>query len=227
MTTLEDKEQNLFNATDTLAQFYDEIESFLDILYSNMERAGYAAKGERLRSGTSTPHNLTRRLLATATVFYIKGIGEAEEEDEDESEEEGDGGAATVAKAEVPITPDLRIPFVRVRLFDPNTIPSVRTLSAPTLAIGCVGQMSFVDKRTGEPAQPDAPALSVSNLANIRVPRPGKHGDPVTVNCWRPARMKKFNMVGKLIGFQIRPLLELDSQEKIRELSQQLVRLCE
>ena len=46
MNTLEHREQNLFNATETMTQFYDEIESFLSILYSNMERAGFAVKNE-------------------------------------------------------------------------------------------------------------------------------------------------------------------------------------
>ncbi len=91
MTTIDEKERNLFNATETLGQFYDEIESFLDILYSNMRRAGFSAKGERLRSGTITVKNLSRRLLATATSIYFQGVGDEEEnveDDELEGEEE-------------------------------------------------------------------------------------------------------------------------------------------
>ena len=60
MASIDDKEQNLFNATETLAQFYDEIESFLSILFSQMERAGFYTKAERLRSGTFTVNNLSR-----------------------------------------------------------------------------------------------------------------------------------------------------------------------
>jgi hypothetical protein len=226
MATLEDRQQNLFNATETLAQFYDEIETFLDILYSHMEREGYAAKGERLRSGTATPHNLTRRLLATATVFYIKGISEVDDDDEDDTEEEDGGSTSTLAKTEISIGSDLRLPFVRVALFEPNTIPSVRTLTAPMLSIGCVGEMCFIDKRTGEPVQPDVPALAVSNLANIRLPRIGKQGDAVYTNCWRPSRMKKYKLMGKLVDCQSQPLLEIDSQEKVKGLAQRLVSFC-
>ena len=75
MFSIEEREQNLFNATDTMAQCYDEIETFLIILFGHMERAGYATKSERLRSGTVTMRNLTRRLLATAMVVYVKGVG--------------------------------------------------------------------------------------------------------------------------------------------------------
>ena len=39
MLNIEEREQNLFNATDTIAQFYDEIETFLAILFGHMERA--------------------------------------------------------------------------------------------------------------------------------------------------------------------------------------------
>ena len=39
MKSIEEREKNLFNATDTIAQFYDEIESFLDILFGKMGRA--------------------------------------------------------------------------------------------------------------------------------------------------------------------------------------------
>ena len=87
MKSLEQREQNLFNATETMAQFYDEIESFLSILYSSMEREGFAVKTERLRSGTFTVKNLTRRLLATASVMYIKGSAKLADIDEEEEDE--------------------------------------------------------------------------------------------------------------------------------------------
>ena len=96
MKSIEDREKNLLNATDTMAQFYEEIESFLGILFSNMEREGFSVKGERLRSGTFTVKNLTRRLLASVTTIYVKDIGaedEPPEDDEtDEPEEVGFGG---------------------------------------------------------------------------------------------------------------------------------------
>ena len=72
MTSIEEREKNLFNATDTLAQFYDEIESFMGILSGKMERLGYPASEERLRSGTFGIRNLPRRLLASAMVMFVK-----------------------------------------------------------------------------------------------------------------------------------------------------------
>jgi len=70
MSGIEEREKNLYNATDTLAQFYDEIESFMDILSGSMERLGFPANAERLRSGTFTVRNLPRRLLASVLVIY-------------------------------------------------------------------------------------------------------------------------------------------------------------
>ena len=70
--SIEDREKNLFNATDTLAQFYDEIESFTDILSGKMERKGYPSSEEQLRSGTFGIRNLPRRLLASAMVMFVK-----------------------------------------------------------------------------------------------------------------------------------------------------------
>ena len=72
MTSIEEREKNLYNATDTLAQFYDEIESFMGILSGKMERLGYPASEERLRSGTFGIRNLPRRLLASAMVMFVK-----------------------------------------------------------------------------------------------------------------------------------------------------------
>lgn len=224
MATIDEKDRNLFNATETLGQFYDEIESFLDILYSSMERAGFSAKGERLRSGTFIVKNLSRRLLATATVIYIHGVGDDEEiVDDDELEgAEEDIASAKLGKAELAITPELRIPFVHIVLFDPNTIPTARTLESPMLCVGVIGDMSFVDKKTGEPASPDSPVMTLSNLANIRLKSKHKQGDSIRLNVWKPARMKKFKLVAKLVGFEKSRLLEIDSQEKIRGIAERL-----
>lgn len=224
VATINDKEKNLFNATETLGQFYDEIESFLAILYSNMERVGFSAKGERLRPGTQTVTNLPRRLLGTATVIYVRGIGEQEDAmDEDELNEEEELDAAKLGKEELPITSDLRIPFVHISLFDPKVIPTARTLASPSLCIGAIGDMSFVEKRSGEPASPESPVMSLSNLANIRVKSTHKRGDTIRINVWRPARMKKYKLAGKLVGFDKSRLLEIDSQAKIRALADKLV----
>ena len=224
MATIDEKEQNLFNATETLGQFYDEIESFLDILYSNMERAGFSAKGERLRSGTFTVNNLSRRLLATATVIYIKGVGDDEEiaDGEEIEDPEEDIPSAKLDKAELAITPDLRIPLVHITLFEPKTIPTARTLESPTLCVGSIGDMCFVDKKTGEPASPDSPVMTLSNLANIRLKSKQKQGDPIRLNVWRPARMKKFKLVARLVSFEKLRLLEIDSQDKIRGIADKL-----
>lgn len=225
MASIDEKERNLFNATETLGQFYDEIESFLGILYSQMERVGFSAKAERLRSGTFTVKNLSRRLLASATVIYIRGVGDDEEivdDEELENEDDEEVVSAKLGKAELAITPGLHIPFAHIALFEPKTIPTARTLDSPTLCIGAIGDMSFVDKKTGQPAEPDSPVMTLSNLANIRLKSKHKPGDSIRINVGKPARMKKYRLVGKIIGFESMRLLEFDSQEKIRSLADKL-----
>ena len=228
MATIDEKERNLFNATETLGQFYDEIESFLDILYSNMERAGFSAKGERLRSGTFTVKNLSRRLLASATVIYIRGFGDEEEVVDDELEgDEVDMATAKLGKAELAITPALRVPFVHIALFEPNTIPTARTLESPTICIGALGDMSFLDKKTGDTASPDSPVMTLTNLANIRMKSNHKQGDQIRLSVWKPARMKKFKLAATLLGFEKVRLLQIDTQPKIREISEKLAALVD
>ncbi len=230
MNEIETREQNLFNATDTLAQFYDEIESFMDILFGSMERLGFGAKAERLRSGTFSLRNLPRRLLATATVIYVKGVGSVEDagEDDEIDEEPEDEGSETAkaGKEEVTITDDLRIPFVSLFLFPAKMIPSVRTLTSPQLLLGALGRMRFLDKKTAQPANLDAPTLSLSNLVQIPIAPTSKEGDTVRVNCWRPKIMKKYRLEATLVGLQNHRLLELDSQEKIREIADRLAAFC-
>jgi len=228
MASIKDREQNLFRATDTMAQFYEEVESFLDILFGAMEREGYTAKGERLRSGTITVRNLSRRLLATATVLYVKALDKPDEiYDEDD---EGDAAlSASQKKAKdkaIPITRKLQIPFVSLWLFAPNTIPSVRTLSSPILHVGALGEMRFVDKRTDKLARPASPALSLSNLAQVPIRPTNKAGDTVPLNCWSPAAMKKFRMIAKLLSLEGLRLLEIDTQEKIQKVAGKLVGFC-
>jgi hypothetical protein len=215
MASIDEREQNLFNATDTIAQFYYEIETFLSILYGNMERAGYSAKAERLRSGAFTAKYLTRRLLATATIIYVKGAGQVDEPvDEEEPEEEEEELKAS--KKEVAITPSLQVPFVHLRLFTPRTIPSVRTLTSPVLYVGAVKDLTFMDKTTDKPASPESPVLALSNLANIRLGSARKDGDTVMIPCWRPSRMRKYWLQGKLVGFESIRLLDIDTQELVK-----------
>ena len=131
MKTLEHREQNLFNATETMAQFYDEIESFLSILYSNMERAGFVVKNERLRSGTFAVKNLTRRLLATASIMYIKDNGKLGEIDEEEDDEGAEMEGKPAKDTDITILKDSKIPLVTIHLFNPKSIPTAHTLSYP------------------------------------------------------------------------------------------------
>ena len=114
MLSIEEREKNLFNATDTLAQFYDEIETFLAILFGHMKRAGYTSKGDRLRSGTSGIRNLTRRLLATAIVVYVKGGGSEDTLDDEEEQDDEDQDAGKGGKAEILISAATRVPFVQI-----------------------------------------------------------------------------------------------------------------
>ena len=147
MLSIEEREKNLFNATDTLAQFYDEIETFLAILFGHMKRAGYTSKGDRLRSGTSGIRNLTRRLLATAIVVYVKGGGSEDTLDDEEEQDDEDQDAGKGGKAEILISAATRVPFVQIFLFAPKAIPNAKTLSSPTLYYGALGNLAFVDKK--------------------------------------------------------------------------------
>ena len=228
MTSIEERETNLYNATDTLAQFYDEIESFMGILSGKMERLGYTASEERLRSGTFGISNLPRRLLASAMVMFVKGIDDTTEDDEPEEEPENEGGEiAKAGKQDLTITPDLRIPFVSLFLFTPKTIPSVRTLASPQLLLGALGNMRFVEKKTGQPSNLESPSLALSNLVQVPVSPGSKVGDTLRVGCWRPKAMRRFKLEAALVGFESRRLLEMDSQEKIGEIADKLAAFCQ
>jgi hypothetical protein len=228
MNSIEEREKNLHNATDTLAQFYDEIESFMGILSGRMERLGFPASAERLRSGTFTVRNLPRRLLASAMVMYVKSIEDAVEDDEPEEEPENEGGEiAKAGKEELTITPDLRIPFVSLFLFSPKTIPSVRTLESPQLLLGALGNMRFVEKKTGQPGSFESPSMALSNLVQVPVPPRSKVGDTVRVGCWRPKAMRRFRLEATLVGFENRRLLEMDTEEKIGEIADKLAEFCQ
>ena len=227
MNTLEHREQNLFNATETMAQFYDEIESFLSILYGSMERAGFAVKNERLRSGTIAVKNLTRRLLATTSVMYIRGsakLGEIDEEEEDESAEmEGKPAKDT----DVTITKDSKIPLLTIHLFNPGTIPTTNTLSSPLLLIGAIGNMQFIDKKTNEVSTAESHTIGLSNLGQIQLKPGNQVGSPLGIRCWKPKKMRNYKIVGKLIGFESIKLLEIDSQDKIKQVATKLAEYCD
>jgi hypothetical protein len=228
MTSIEERETNLYNATDTLAQFYDEIESFMGILSSKMERLGYPASEERLRSGTFGIRNLPRRLLASAMVMFVKGVDDSAEDDEPDEEPEDEAGEiAKVGKQELTITPELRIPFVSLFLFTPKTIPSVRTLESPQLLLGALGNMRFVEKKTGQPSNLESPSLALSNLVQVPVSPGSKVGETLRVGCWRPKAMRKYKLETTLVGFESQRLLEIDSEEKIGEIGDKLAAFCQ
>ena len=228
MTSIEERETNLYNATDTLAQFYDEIESFMGILSGRMERLGYPASEERLRSGTFGIRNLPRRLLASAMVMFVKSIDDTAGDDEPEEQPENEGDEiAKAGKQELTITPDLRIPFVSLFLFSPNTIPSVRTLESPQLLLGALGNMRFVEKKTGEPSSLESPSLALSNLVQAPVSPGSKVGDTVRVGCWRPKAMRRYKLEATLVGFEAHRLLEIDAEEKIGEIADKLTAFCQ
>ena len=227
MNTLDHREQNLFNSTETITQFYDEIESFLSILYSNMERAGFAVKNERLRSGTFAVKNLTRRLLATASIMYIRDnakFGEIDDEEEDESTEmEGKPAKDT----DVTITKDSKIPLLTIHLFNPKTIPTAHTLSSPLLLIGAIGNMQFLDRKTDGVSPAESHTIGLSNLGQIQLKPGNQVGSSLGIRCWKPKKMRNYKIVGKLIGFESLKLLEIDSQDKIKQIAAKLAKYCD
>jgi len=225
--SIEEREQNLFNALDTLAQFYDEIESFLGILYGYMERAGFAVKIERLRSGTFVVKNLTRRLLATTSVMYIKDAGKLDEVEDEEEEEV----AATEEKpgkdTDVIISRDTRIPLLTIHLFTPRTIPTAHNLSSPLLLAGAMGNVQFLDRKTNTPSSEDSHPIGLSNLGQIHL-KPSHHiGSQLGIRCWKPKSMHNYKIQGTLVGFESIRLLEIDSQESIKKVADKLVGYCQ
>ena len=226
MKSLEQREQNLFNATETIAQFYDEIESFLSILYSSMEREGFAVKTERLRSGTFTVKNLTRRLLATTSVMYVKDSAKLTDIDEEEEDEGVEIEEKHGKDKDVTIARDTKIPLLTIHMFNPKTIPTAHTLSSPLLLIGAIGDMQFVDGKTGKVSTEDSHAIGLSNLGQIHLKPSNQVGSPVGIRCWKPKNIRNFKIQGKLIGFESIILLEMDSQDKIKEIAKKLVGYC-
>jgi len=226
MSTLEHREQNLFNATETMAQFYDEIESFLSILFGSMERAGFAVKAERLRSGTFTLKNLTRRLLATASVIYIKDSGKLGEVDEEEEDEGAEIEGKPSKDTDVTITGETKIPLLTIHLFNPKTIPTTHTLSSPRLLIGAIGNMQFIHRRTGEISTADSHPIGLSNLGQILLKPGSQVGQHTGIRCWKPKKMQAYKLQGKLIGFESMKLFEIDSQDKIKQIGAKLAGYC-
>jgi len=204
MKSIEQREQNLFNATDTMAQFYDEIESFLSILYSDMERERFAVKTERLRSGTFTVTNLTRRLLATVSVMYMKDVAGPADIDEEEEEEIAEIEEKPGKDTDVTVAKDTKIPLLTIHMFDPKTIPMAHTLTSPLLLIGAIGNMQFVDRRTGEVSTEDSHTIGLSNLGQICLKPGNQAGTSIGTRCWKPKSMRNFKIQGKLIKFNMR-----------------------
>lgn len=227
MKSLEQREQNLFNATETMAQFYDEIESFLSILYSSMEREGFAVKTERLRSGTFTVKNLTRRLLATASIMYIKDSARPADIDEEEEDEGIEIVEKDAKDTDVAVTRNTKIPLLTIHMFNPRTIPTAHTLSSPLLLIGAIGDMQFVDKKTDKVSTEDSHTIGLSNLGQIYLKPGNQVGGPVGIRCWKPKNMRNFKIVGKLIGFKSIKLFEMDSQDKIKQIAAKLAGYCD
>jgi len=229
MSKLADREQNLFNATETLAQFYDEIESFFSILYRHMQAYGFTAKAERLRSGTFTVKNLTRRLLATISVMYIKSADEpeeTEEAEEPEEEEANDLEEKAGKDTDITITSATKVAMVTLHLFTPKTIPSAHTLSSPLLLTGVLSNFEFVDKKNGQPVRNSEQVIGLANLGQITLKTDNKVGASLGIRCWKPKSMRKNKLQGTLIGFDARPLLEIDSQSKIKDIADRLVSYC-
>lgn len=227
MRTIQERERNLFNAIDTLAQFYDEIESFFNILQARMEREGYSAGAERLQPGTFTLNNLSRRLIGTITVIFIKGAGDelddvalVEDETAEDDESKVSGG-----KAEVSITQDMCIPLVFLSLYTSRNIPAASKLTSPLLYTGAIGKPQFIDRKTENVVVPDKPVLSLSSLVNMRLKAAKKAGDKVRIPCWKPSRMRKYELETTLLDFKGQPLLGIDSIEKVDKLADDLAKL--
>jgi hypothetical protein len=160
-------------------------------------------------------------------VMFVKNIDDTM--DDEEPEEEPENEVVKIVKAgkqELAITPDLRIPFVNLSLFSPNTIPSVRTLRSPELLLGAVGNMRFLEKKTGQVSKLDSPSLALSNLVQIPVSPDSKVGGTVRIDCWRPKAMTRYKLEATLVGFESRRLLEIDAEEKIEEIADKLVGFC-
>ena len=192
-----------------------------------MERAGFAVKNERLRSGTFAVKNLTRRLLATASIMYIRDnakFGEIDDEEEDESTEmEGKPAKDT----DVTITKDSKIPLLTIHLFNPATIPTTHTLSSPLLLIGAIGNMQFLDRKTDGVSPAESHTIGLSNLGQIQLKPGNQVGSSLGIRCWKPKKMRNYKIVGKLIGFESLKLLEIDSQDKIKQIAAKLAKYCD
>lgn len=222
MTSGEAKELNLFNATDTMAQFYEEIESFLSIMHREMEKLEYPTKAERLRPGTFTSKNLARRLLGSIMSIYVADDQAEGEDVEADTEDEEEDSSVGLTRKEIEISKDLKIPFTCVWLFDSKRTPKVDELKSPLLLSGQISEFSFTDKKSGEPAVPDRASLALSNLVQLSVKDIHRDGSIITMNCWRPKPMRKHKLVAKISRYLKQPLLQIDNQEKIRQVAQRI-----
>ena len=224
MRSIDEREQNLFNATDTLAQFYGEIETFMSIYFNYMEKKGYSMRAERLRPGTMYIKNLTRKLLGSSMVLFDKGVKPEEEEEEGFDEEEvEDAEVAELKKDDEISLSGLKVPFVLVWLYASHSIPTVENLSSPLFITGTLGNFKFIDKKSGEYVDIDAPTLSINNLVQIRVKPSHKVHDKIIQNCWKPKKMKRYKLEAELMTINSQRLLEIDNQENIVKIAESVI----
>lgn len=224
--TIDEREQNLYRATDALAQFYGEIESFLNILFTCMTEHGYTAKTSRLRAGTFTVRNLHRRLLAAATLMYFRGEAAENDEDDAHDEEEEEAEEKAEGRLTVEITPSLRVPFAMIWLFPPKATPTVRNLTSPRPLVGAIGNFRFCDKDTEQKVTPPSTELGVIDLAQLSLRPNSAAGTKLTIKCHRPKVMKKYLLQGEIVACDNHRLMEVDSQDKIQAIADKLSQIC-
>ena len=148
--------------------------------------------------------------------------------DDDEEEDESTEMEGKPAKdTDVTITKDSKIPLLTIHLFNPKTIPTAHTLSSPLLLIGAIGNMQFINKKTNEVSTAESHTIGLSNLGQIQLKPGNKVGSTLGIRCWKPKKMRNYKIVGKLIGFESLKLLEIDSQDKIKQIAAKLAKYCD
>jgi hypothetical protein len=220
MAAIEKREAKLFEATHVVAQFYDELECFMDILIDGMGRNDFGTFAERLHCGTFVHKNLPRRLLSAVTLVFFRGAvcGQGEEGEEEE-----------VDRAEnrtIAVTKDLKVPFATFWLFRPMSVPCIRTLESPRLLLGVLGNFSLVERRNRSRVLSKNVSLSLGNFVQL-CPAPGnKAGDFLEARCVRPKTMQRYCLQAELRSIESHRLLELESHERVNALSRRLALLC-
>jgi len=155
--------------------------------------------------------------------MYIKDSAKRTDIDEEEEEEGVEIEEKHGKDTDVTITRDTKIPLLTIHMFNPRTIPTAHTLSSPLLLIGAIGDMQFADRKTGKVSTEDSHTIGLSNLGQIHLKPSNQIGSPIGIRCWKPKNMRNFKIQGKLIGFESIQLLEIDTQDKIKEIAKKLV----